>query len=115
VNDDKTLIQKAIEIIEDRKGEDVVVVDLADVSIPTSYFVIAAADNAVHLKAIASAFMADFPATAHHREGLRERKWAILDFGDIVIHLFQREAREFYNIEALWADHVVPIETFRDN
>jgi ribosomal silencing factor RsfS len=63
VNEELGWIRKAIEIIEDKKGEEIVVVDLSEVSIPTSYFVIASADNAVHLKAIASAFMKDFSSS----------------------------------------------------
>ena len=105
--DDLTLVKRAIEIIEDKKGEDVTVVDLSEVSIPTGFFVIAGADNPVHLRAIASAMMSDFPVKASRREGLAERRWVVLDYGDLVIHLFEKSAREFYDIEALWADHIV--------
>ena len=105
-------VHQAVELIEGRKGENVVVVDLSESSIPTSYFVIAEADNAVHLKAIASEFMARFPLSPAHREGWTERRWVVLDFGDLVVHLFQREARAFYDIESLWADHLVPLDRF---
>lgn len=110
--DVRAWVHQAVELIEDRKGENVVVVDLSESSIPTSYFVIAEADNAVHLKAIASEFMARFPVSPAHREGWNERRWVVLDFGDIVVHLFQREARAFYDIESLWADHLVPLDRF---
>ena len=105
--DDLTLVKRAIEIIEDKKGEDVTVVDLSEGSIPTGFFVIAGADNPVHLRAIASAMMAEFPVKASRREGLAERRWVVLDYGDLVVHLFEKSAREFYDIEALWADHIV--------
>lgn len=114
MNEEQVLIHKAIEIIEDKKGENIVIVDLSDVSIPTSYFVIAEADNAVHLKAIASDFMKSFPAPSRHREGWSERRWVVLDYGDIIIHLFQKDARQFYDIESLWADHIVSIESLSD-
>ncbi len=111
MNEELSWVRKAIEIIEDKKGENIVIVDLAEVSIPTSYFVIAEADNAAHMKAIASEFMKSFPLPSHHREGWSERRWVVMDYGDIVVHLFQKDAREFYDIESLWADHIVELES----
>ncbi len=114
MNEELGWIRKAIEIIEDKKGEEIVVVDLSEVSIPTSYFVIASADNAVHLKAIASAFMKDFPLPSHHREGWDERRWVVMDYGDLIVHLFQKDARAFYDIESLWADHIATLDSLRE-
>jgi ribosome-associated protein len=111
VNEEMGWIRTAIDLIEGRKGENIVVVDLTDVSIPTSYFVIAEADNAVHLKAIASELMKSYPLPSRHREGWDERRWVVMDFGDLVVHLFQKDARAFYDIESLWADHVVPLDS----
>jgi len=111
VNEELALVRKAIEIIEDKKGENIVIVDLSEVSIPTSYFVIAEADNSVHLKAIASDFMKSFPVPSRHREGWSERRWVVMDYGDMIVHLFQKDAREFYDIESLWADHIVSIDS----
>lgn len=111
MNEEIALVRKAIEIIEDRKGENVVVIDLSEVSMPTSYFVIGEADNSVHMKAIASHFMKSFPIKARHREGLSERRWVVMDYGDIIVHIFHKEARAFYDIESLWADHIVSIDS----
>ena len=107
--DDLSLVRRAIALIEEKKGERVVVIDLSDVSIPTGFFVIAGADNPAHMKAIASNLMSGFPRKAAHREGLSQRRWVVLDYGDIVVHLLERTAREFYDIEALWADHIVDL------
>ena len=111
MNEEIKLVRKAIEIIEDSKGENVVVIDLSDVSMPTSYFVIGEADNSVHMKAIASHFMKSFPVKARHREGLSERRWIVMDYGDMIVHIFHKEARAFYDIESLWADHIMPLES----
>lgn len=111
MNEEIALVRKAIEIIEDRKGENVVVIDLSDVSIPTSYFVIGEADNSVHMKAIASHFMKSFPIKARHREGLSERRWVVMDYGDMIVHIFHKDARAFYDIESLWADHIVTVDS----
>ena len=116
MNEEQTLVRAAIDLIDAKKGENIVIVDLTDVSIPTSYFVIAEADNSVHLKAIASDFMKSFPASSRHREGWSERRWVVLDYGDIVVHLFQKDARAFYDIESLWGDHIVSMaEMFTDS
>ncbi len=99
------LLLRAARVIEDKKGEGVVALDLSDVSIPTSYFLIAEADNPVHAKAIISALRETLPERPYHTEGLSERRWIVLDYGDVVVHVFDREAREFYDLESLWADH----------
>lgn len=106
-----TLLQRAARIIEDKKGEGVVAIDLTDVSIPTSYFLIAEADNPVHAKALVTALREALPERPYHTEGLSERRWVILDYGDVVIHIFERAARSFYDIESLWADHLMPLDT----
>ena len=107
MTDDRSMVREAIRLIEDRKGEDIVVIDLSDVSIPTSYFVVAGADNPVHPKALINALRQGLPVKPTRSEGVSERKWVVLDYGDIVVHILEKDAREFYDIESLWADHVV--------
>lgn len=108
--DEETLLHAAIELIAEKKGQRTVVIDLREVSIPTGYFVITAADNPVHIKAIVSNLMEKFPQKALHREGVAERRWVVLDYGEIVIHVFLSETRDFYDIESLWADRIVEME-----
>jgi ribosome-associated protein len=105
-----SLLRRAAKIIEEKKGEGVVAIDLTDVSIPTSYFLIAEADNPVHAKALVSALREALPERPFHTEGLSERRWVVLDYGDVVIHIFERDARIFYDIESLWSDHLMPLE-----
>ena len=104
---DRELVRQAVEIISQKKGEEIVIVDLADVSMPASYFVIAEADNPVHAKALVTALREQLPENPLHSEGLTERKWVVLDYGDVVVHIFDREARAFYDLASLWADHIV--------
>jgi ribosome-associated protein len=111
VTSELTLVHRAIEILEQRKGERIVIIDLCDVSIPTSYFVVAGADNPVHAKALVNALREGLPVKPRHSEGVVERRWVVLDYGDFVVHLFDREAREFYDVESLWADHIVERES----
>ncbi len=107
---EQSLLRRAAKIIEEKKGEKIVAIDLSDVSIPTSYFLIAEADNPVHAKALVSALREFLPERPYHAEGLSERRWVVLDYGDVVIHIFNREARVFYDIESLWADHLMPLD-----
>lgn len=106
---DRDLVRRAAQIMEDKKGEAVVAIDLTDVSMPTSYFLIAEADNPVHAKALVTALREELPERPLHSEGLSERKWIVLDYGDVVIHIFERSARAFYDLDSLWADHIVDV------
>jgi len=111
--DERQLALEAVRLIEDRKGENVVIIDLGDVSIPTSYFVVAGADNPAHAKALVNALRKGLPLKPLQSEGLSERKWIVLDYGDIVVHVLEKDAREFYDIESLWADHIIDAERIR--
>ena len=93
MTDEHDLLREAIRLIEDRKGEDIAVIDLSDVSIPTSYFVVVGVDNAVHAKALVNALRTGLPSKPTRSEGLSERKWVVLDYGDIVVHVLENEAR----------------------
>lgn len=108
--DEQALLRAAIDLITAKKGERIVAIDLRDVSIPTSYFVVTDGDNPTHVKAIVSNLMEKFPRKTLHREGLSERRWVVLDYGEIVVHVFASEARDFYDIESLWADHIIETE-----
>jgi len=110
VTDERSLVREAVRLIEDRKGEDVAIIDLSDVSIPTSYFVVVGADNPVHAKALITALREGLPVKPSRSEGGSERKWVDLDYGDVVVHILEKEAREFYDIESLWADHLVDLD-----
>ena len=110
MTDERSLVREAVRLIEDRKGEDVVIIDLSDVSIPTSYFVVVGADNPTHAKALITGLREGLPVKPSRSEGISERKWVVLDYGDIVVHILEKSAREFYDIESLWADHLVDLD-----
>lgn len=109
MTDERSLVRQAIELLDDRKAENIVLIDLNEVPIPTSYFVIAETDNTAHAKGLVNALRKGLPTKPNHGEGLNERKWIVLDYGDFVVHVFEKGAREFYDIESLWADHIVDI------
>ncbi len=93
---------------DEKKATDVLVLDVAEKLVITSYFVVATAANDRLARAIAEDVETALREKAHMkpigREGEREGKWILLDFGDIVVHIFQPEEREFYRLEKLWSD-----------
>lgn len=109
---EKETIQQVAEIMAqaayDKKGQDITIMDLEGVSLLSDYFVIVTANNVKNAQSIADE-MEDKAAqegmTVLHREGYREGEWVLLDFGDIIVHVFGgQDYRDFYGLEQLWAD-----------
>ena len=103
-----TAAQAAAEAILDKKGDDVALLDISDLLVVTDVFVIATGTSTRHVKTLAD------DVEEHLREVLGERplrkegadygRWVLLDYGDVVVHLFDLETRDFYDLERLWAD-----------
>jgi ribosome-associated protein len=94
----------------DKKGHDVTVLDLQGLSPLTDYFVIVSAGNVQLTKAIAEHVeeaVEEAGGRLRHREGRDSARWILLDFGDVIVHVFHTDEREFYSLERLWADAAV--------
>lgn len=98
----------AAEAAAEKKAADVMVLDVADTLVITAYFVIATGASDRQVKSIADEIEDQLREKGGikpiGREGEREGKWVLLDFGDVVVHVFQPEEREFYRLEKLWSD-----------
>lgn len=93
---------------DDKKAKNVVILDIGPISTITDYFVICHGSSSVQVKAIVDQ-VAERVRDAegrhpHHVEGYAGARWVLLDYGDVVIHVFQEHEREFYNLERLWGD-----------
>ncbi len=91
----------------DTKAEDVVVLDVRGLASFTDYFVIMSGRSTRHVQGLAEALESELSAkrvNSKHSEGLREGMWVLLDFGDVVVHIFYYENRGFYDLEGLWHD-----------
>lgn len=100
------IVQAAISAAEDRKAQDLVVLDLRGLADATDWFLIASGTSDAHVRGIADWIqerMLRAGYRAHHVEGLGG-KWVLLDYIDVVVHLFHPEARAFYQLERLWND-----------
>ncbi|HET9985504.1 MAG TPA: ribosome silencing factor [Longimicrobiales bacterium] len=100
-------LEDAIELALDRKGRDLVLLDLRPVSDATDFFLIVTGNSDIHVRSIAEHILEELKDTgvrADHVEGLRGGHWVLLDFIDFVVHVFHPSAREFYQLERLWGD-----------
>ena len=87
------MVKLALQALEERKGEDIRILNISEVSVLADYFIIASANNNRHLKALRDI-----------AEGDENTPWILMDFGDIVIHLFDHDCRMFYDLERIWRD-----------
>ena len=97
----------AADFAAERKADEILIMDLRKLSPMTDYFVLCNGRSAVHVKAICERVKEGLSATGVRpvaREGLDNGKWALLDYGDVVVHVFQPEFRELYDLEKLWND-----------
>lgn len=105
------LMNTIIDSIQDIKGKDIVKLDLTQLhDAPTDFFVICEGDSTTQVKAIADRIQLrlknELGELPNHVEGTRESLWVCLDYFNVVIHVFHRESREFYDLEDLWSDAV---------
>lgn len=87
-----------------KKAEKVISIDVRKVSGSTDYFIICSAETGIQVSAIANAVSKGTPAKPWHIEGLANQSWVLLDYVDVVLHIFKTQTREFYSLEKLWAD-----------
>ncbi|MBA3014005.1 MAG: ribosome silencing factor [Proteobacteria bacterium] len=91
----------------DKKGENIVVLDVQKISGFTDYFLIMEGRSTRHVQGLATALeqqMSRKRLTNAKAEGLEEGQWVLLDFGDVIVHIFYHEARQVYDLEGLWHD-----------
>lgn len=97
----------AREAIEDKKGEDIKVLDIQGISNVADCFVIATGNNPNQLRAMADEVEEKLFKEGyrlHHSEGYTAGEWILLDFGNVVVHLFDKNQREFYSLDRVWGD-----------
>ena len=105
INKSKKKALRAAEIALGKKAKDTVILELKDLSTIADYFVICSGDNPAQIRAIAEAIQESFPKDRIlGKEGLNSARWVLIDYGDIVINIFNEETRAYYDLEKLWID-----------
>jgi ribosome-associated protein len=105
--DSTDLAGKITDLIFSKKGYDVKILDLRKLTTIADYFIICSADSDTQVKAIADEVdkkLRDEGIKSWHTEGYRSLSWVLIDFVDVVVHVFKKQARDFYNLEKLWGD-----------
>ena len=100
-------VGRAAELILDRKGLDVAVLDLRGITSTTDFFIIASGRSDTHVSAIADNMVDELKKEGVRPvgvEGMRGGRWVLVDYADFVVHVFHPDAREFYQLERLWGD-----------
>ena len=103
----KELVKIAVKALDDKKGEDIKIIDISNVSVLADYFIIATGTNTNQLQSMVDAVDEKLTEAGHHAkqiEGNRSSSWILMDYGDIIVHLFSKEDRLFYNLERIWTD-----------
>ena len=105
----KKMAKLAYEALDDRKGEDIKVIDISKVSTIADYFIIANGSNSNQVSALVDSVedkLAKEGFYAKQREGVGLGSWVLLDFSEIIVHVFDKENRLFYDLERVWRDGV---------
>ncbi|MFB6356126.1 MAG: ribosome silencing factor [bacterium] len=109
------LPHKAIDILENNKGEDLLLLNMEEQLGITDYFLIATAQSQPHLsflkKELTKKLKEECDRQPEHTEGESDQEWLLVDYGDVIIHLFTEKRREYYDLEGLWADAEVEPES----
>ena len=96
-----------IEALEEKKAEDIRIIDISEVSVLGDFFIFASGNNRNQLQAMSDEverILGENGFYVKHIEGYDKANWILLDFGDIIVHLFDKENRLFYNLERIWRD-----------
>lgn len=105
--DSNELARKIVEIAADRKAEHIVMLDISKVSIISDYFVICSGTGDRHVKAIAreidDKLREENDMKPYNMEGITEGTWVLMDYGGVLVHIFDPATREFYRLEQLWS------------
>ncbi|MCK8825194.1 ribosome silencing factor [Fuchsiella alkaliacetigena] len=102
------IVSLIAETAADKKALDIAVLDLEGISILTDYFIICSGKTDVQVKAIARAIEEKMEVKldrlVERKEGAEQGKWILLDYGDIIVHIFRQQERKYYQLERLWGD-----------
>lgn len=104
---ENNFVNTVVKAIDDKKGKEIIVLDLAELTTLTNYFVIATGGSNKNVQAICDEVeekMKEQGAKLWSKEGYDSGEWILLSYDDVIVHIFQNETREFYKLEHIWKD-----------
>lgn len=106
-NKSRDMAKIAIEALKDKKGEDIRVIDIREISTIADYFIIVTGNNPMQTQALSDNVQEQLEKSGYTTdkiEGFRGASWILMDYDDIIIHIFSKEDRLFYDLERIWRD-----------
>ena len=114
--DSMGLIQKIVTILDKKKADDIQVIRVSDITSLGDYFIIASADNVTKVKSLVNEVEYQTKQLGYRPARVEKdasAQWILLDYQDVIVHIFYRQTREFYDLERLWADgETLPLDDF---
>ena len=101
------LVQDICKYLSSKKAEDIVILDVREKTVLCDYFVVASGRNTTQVRALCETLedkLAESGIEPRRREGVKEGRWGVLDYGDVLVHIFNDESRLFYHLERLWGE-----------
>ncbi len=105
--DNKEILQTIRKALDDKKGEDIVIIDVTGISVMMDYIVICTGNNINQIRALVDNVedeLRKISVYQDHTEGVKGGNWILMDYKDILINIFDKEARQFYDLEHIWSD-----------
>ncbi|MBM7560744.1 ribosome silencing factor [Fusibacter tunisiensis] len=100
----KEFALKIVDLLEDKKANDITVIDVEGISPIADCFVIATGTSSTHINALSDHLSKELKEDLKHREGKVSGGWILLDFKDVIVHVFTGETRAYYSLERVWSD-----------
>ncbi|MBN2423407.1 MAG: ribosome silencing factor [Calditrichaceae bacterium] len=103
----RALAERVIDLAQDKKGQQIVLMDISRLTTIADFFVIVSGDSNVQIKAIADHITDELlneGIRIYHKEGYEYQNWILLDYSDVIVHILKKDIRKYYALEKLWAD-----------
>lgn len=107
MTEEPTLVKQIAKVLDDKKADHIIALDVRHLTVITDYMVIANGRSVLQTRSLADELddkMAELGVPLRTREGYQEGRWIVMDYGTVLVHIFHPEAREYYHLERLWAD-----------
>lgn len=105
--DSKEIMQNIVKLMDAKKASDIKVLDISSLTTMADYFILCSGNSGIHMRSIADEIdekLSQHDVNPRGREGMGNDFWILLDYSDVIVHIFNKESRDFYSIEKLWAD-----------